>query len=290
MNALYREITPLSSDDCFTVFSRVKSGFDFPLHAHDEYELNYITRAKGAKRIIGYHIAEIDDPELVLVGGNLPHAWFTHHCNSSEIHEITIQFHQDLFDDKFLARNQLASIRSLLEQSFQGILFSAETAKRLGSRLESLCNSKGFDSMLELMSILQELATSQNMQVLSQATTLRKGPEIRNRRLGIVFDFIRKHYDQEITLKEAATRVNMPEVSFSRFFKKNTGRTFVDSVNDIRMGHATRLLISTTHTIAEISYRCGFNNLSYFNRVFKHKNGCTPTEFREHYADSKVFI
>jgi AraC-like DNA-binding protein len=290
MNALYREITPLSPDDCFTVFSRIKSGFDYPLHCHDEYELNYITRAKGAKRIVGYHMGEIDEPELVMIGGNLPHAWFTNHCNSTNIHEITIQFHRDLFDEKLLGRNQLGSIKTLLQRSVQGILFSRETINLIMPRLESLTSRKGFESVLELMSILQELSISPDMQILSQATPLEKGPDLKSRRLEKVFDFVRNNYDKGMSLKEVAEIVNMPEVSFSRFFKKRTGRTFIDSLNDIRLGHATRMLISTTQTVAEISYKCGFNNLSYFNRIFKRKNNCTPSEFRENYSDSKVFI
>jgi AraC-like DNA-binding protein len=290
MNAVYREITPLSSDDCFTVFSRIKSRFDFPLHCHDEYELNFITRAKGAKRIVGYHMGEIDDPELVLIGGNLPHAWFTHHCISTNIYEITIQFHKDLFDEKFLGRNQLGSIKTLLQRSVQGILFAAETTNCIIPRLESLTSRNGFDSVLELMSIIQELSVSPDMQILSQATPLENGTDMKSRRLEKVFDFIRNSYHKDVSLKDVADIVNMPEVSFSRFLKKRTGRTFIASLNDIRLGHATRMLISTTQTVAEISYKCGFNNLSYFNRVFKRKNGCTPSEFRENYADSKVFI
>jgi AraC-like DNA-binding protein len=290
MNTLYREITPLSPDDCFTVFSRYKSEFDFPLHCHDEYELNLISGGKGAKRIVGYHMGEINDPELVFVGGNLPHAWFTNHCASKNIHEITVQFHKDLFDDKFLGRNQLGGIKALLQRSVQGILFSRETTLRIRPRLESLTNQKGFESVLELMSVLHDLSASSDMQVLSKASPLEGLPDLKSRRLEKVFDYIRNHYDKKISLYDVAAIVNMPEGSFSRFIKKRTGRTFVESLNDIRLGHASRMLISTTQTIAEISYRCGFNNLSYFNRIFKRKNGCTPSEFRENYSDTKVFI
>ena len=82
----------------------------------------------------------------------------------------------------------------------------------------------------------------------------------------------------------------MPKESFSRFFKTRTGKTFVDSVNDIRLGHAARMLINTTSTIAEIAYSCGFNNMSNFNRAFKHKKNTTPKDFRENYSATRVFI
>jgi len=155
-----REITPLTQNDCFTLFSRTKSNFDFPLHSHEEFELNFIRNARGAKRIIGDHIEEIDDLELVLVGPNLQHGWFTHNCASREIFEVTIQFHKDLFDEKFLRRNQLSFLRNMIEKSSRGILFSKETTKRLMPRIVQLNNKDGFDSVLELMSILNELSAS----------------------------------------------------------------------------------------------------------------------------------
>ena len=129
---ILKEITPLTNSDCFTMFSRVKAEFDFPLHYHEELELNFIKNAKGARRVVGDHIAEIEDLELVLVGSNLPHVWQTHKCRHKEIHEITIQFHKDLFDEKFLRRNQLSFIRALFEKSLRGILFSPETTKMAG--------------------------------------------------------------------------------------------------------------------------------------------------------------
>src|SRR6201996_1650133 len=162
-----REITPLTPSDCFTIFSRVKQKFDFPLHYHEEYELNLILNAKGAKRVVGGHIEVIDDLELALIGPNLYHAWFTHQCQSEEITEITIQFHKDLFDEKLLKRNQLSFMRSMLEWSKRGISFSPETALALKDRIMGLVKKSGFDSVLELLSILHDLSTSRNMRMLS---------------------------------------------------------------------------------------------------------------------------
>ena len=169
-NNIVREITPLTQSDCFTIFSRTKKDFDFPLHYHEEYELNLILHAKGAKRIVGDHIDTIEDAELVFIGPNLYHAWFTHQCKSEEILEITIQFHKDLFDERLLKRNQLSFISNMFERSQKGILFSAETIERLSPRLLSLNQKKGFDSVLELFSILHDLSISRNMRTLSNSS------------------------------------------------------------------------------------------------------------------------
>ena len=290
LRSIYREITPLNANDCFTFFKRVKNEFSFPLHTHEEFELNFVQNAAGAKRIVGDNIEVIDRLDLVLVGSNLPHGWFTHECTSQEIHEITIQFHRDLFDEKFLKRNQLSHIRTLLDRSARGISFPAETIEAFKPRIELLITKSGFDSVLELMSILNDLSLSGHLRTLSNASFSNDQFNYNSRRIEQAFEFMQQHYNKDISLADVASVVNMPEVSFSRFVKKRTGRTFIESLNEIRLGHASRLLIDTTQTVAEVSFTCGFNNLSYFNRIFKKKNGCTPTEFRQNYSGAKVFI
>ena len=290
---LLKEITPLTQSDCFTLFSRVKSEFDFPLHFHEEFELNFISNAKAAKRVVGDHLEEIDDLELVLVGNNLQHAWFTHKCKSKEITEITIQFHKDLFDEKFLNRNQLNFIRIMLEKSSRGILFSRETIQQLAPRIIALDKRHGFDSMLELMSILHDLSTSRNYRLLSDASFNTSQNETHNyhsRRIEKTLEYMNKNFDKQVSLAEVAKIANMSDVSFSRFFKQRTGNTFVDNQTQIRLGHASRLLIDTTHSVAEIAYKCGFNNISNFNRIFKKKKSCTPKEFRESFSGTRIFI
>jgi AraC-like DNA-binding protein len=288
---IIREITPLTQNDCFTLFSREKKEFSFPLHYHEELELNFITNAKGAKRIVGDHIEVIDDLELVLVGPNLYHAWFTHQCKSQEIREVTIQWHKNLFDDKLLRRNQLSFIRNMFERSHKGILFSQETARALSPRIMSLNQKSGFDSVLELMSILHDLSISRNMRTLSDASFTNEPFSYNSRRIEKAFEYMNNNYDKSIALGEVAKLVSMTEVSFSRFIKKRTGNTFIDSLNEIRLGQASRMLIDTTHSISEISYNCGFNNISNFNRIFKKKKGCTPKEFRENFTSgTRVFI
>lgn len=111
-----------------------------------------------------------------------------------------------------------------------------------------------------------------------------------SRRIERAYNHMLENYSKEVRLSDVANLVGMTEVAFSRFIKQRTGRNFIDSLNDIRLGHATRMLVDTTHSVAEISIVCGFNNLSNFNRIFKKKKGCTPREFRENYKESKFFV
>ena len=103
--------------------------------------------------MVGDHLETIGSVELVLVGPNLPHAWFTHECRSGDIREMTIQFHKDLLDERFLRRNQFHFIQKMFENAQRGILFAAE---RLQGRILALEHKMGFDSVLELFSILHD--------------------------------------------------------------------------------------------------------------------------------------
>lgn len=286
---LLREITPLTEGDCFTVFYRIKSEFDFPLHYHEEFELNFIQNAKDAKRVVGDHMEEVDDLELVLIGPNLQHCWLTHKCKSNEIVEITIQFHRDLIDEKFLQRNQMRLIRSMFEKSMNGILFSRQTTKAIMPRLFELRKKHGFDSVLELLSILHDLSISRNMQTLSDVSFNNSETNYYNsRRVRMVMSYLNKNFEKNVSLSEISKLASMSEVAFSRFFKMRTGKTFIDTLNEVRLGHASRMLIETTQSVNEIAYKCGFNNMSNFNRIFKKKKNCTPKEFRIEYNSSGV--
>lgn len=289
---VFREVTPLSAEDCFIIINRTKSEFNYPVHIHPEYELNFIENGKGAQRIVGDSIEEIQDLELCLIGNeNLEHAWVNHHCESNSIHEITIQFHKNLFFESFLNKRQFHSVAIMLENAKKGIAFSQEVILKVKDSINSLSNKEnGFYSVIELLNILHELSNDRYSRTLCTGTFVNQDDSSDSRRIQKVINFIHSHYQKEIRLMDIAAHVNMSEVSFSRFMKKHTGKNFIDYLNDIRLGVATRALIDTSKTITEICYECGFNNISNFNRTFKRKKNTTPKEFREHYSKMRILI
>lgn len=274
-----REHSPLTQNDCFTLYSRKKSGFDFPLHSHEELELNLILNGTGSQRIIGDHIGEIEDVELVLVGSNLPHGWFNHRCVSPGIHEITIQFNKDLISQGLLQKNQLAHMRKMFEEAGQGLLFPRENIQTIIPRILDLENQHGFNSVIGLLSIFHDLSIIPNRK-LSAAGYAGHEYLSKDHRLEKVFDFMQLNFAQKITLADAASIANMSEEAFSRYIRVQTGSTFIHSLTEIRLGHVSRMLIDTTYSVAEVAYKCGFNNMANFNRIFRERKGCTPKEFK----------
>ena len=289
----FREVTPLSNEDCFFIIDRTKNKFNFPVHFHPEYELNFIENAKGAQRIVGDSIEEIDDLELCLIGNEkLEHGWIDGNNDTNAlIHEITIQFHPDLFFESLLNKRQFYSISVLLENAKKGIVFSKETILKTRDRLKSLSeNDSNFDSVIELISILHVLSLDENYKILCNSTFTDDEVTSESRRVQKAISYLQKNYKEEVHLQDVANYVGMSTASFSRFMKKRTGKNFIEYLNDLRLGFAARFLVNSNKTISEICYECGYNNLSNFNRVFKQRKGITPKEFRENYGKMRKLI
>lgn len=286
---IHREITPLSLQDSFLVFDRIKSEFEFPIHFHPEYEINFILNGKGVRRIVGDHIGEIEDYELVIVGPNLQHGWELFNCKNEDIHEITIQFHNDLFDKRLLDRHIMKPIKDMFQRASRGILFSSETSKIIAPRIMKVSKIDGIDYFLELTSILYDLAISRNQRLLSTLTSELEDFE-NSDKIKKVYDYIQENYERKVTLSEMAELVNMSEISFNRFLKKRTGKTFIEFINDTRVGYAARWLIEKDLGIAEIAYKSGFNNIANFNRVFKKAKNTTPSQYRKEFSGIKRIL
>ena len=289
---ILREITPLSSEDCFVIIDRTKTNFNYPVHVHPEYEMNFIENSKGARRIVGDSIEEIDDLELCLIGNDkLEHGWIDYNCSSNNIHEITIQFHRELFLESLLNKKQFHSLSIMFENAKKGIVFSRPVIEKVKGRILALTqNTNGFLAVMELIMILYELSNDPNSRMLSNSTFTKDTDSTESRRVQKVISYLQSNYQNEVRLNDVAGFIGMSEAAFSRFMKKRTGRNFIEYLNDLRLGIASRQLVNTSKSIAEISYESGFNNISNFNRLFKKRKGVTPKEFRDNYSKMRKLI
>lgn len=292
-NHIIREITPLSDKDCFYIAERHKTEFTYPIHNHAEFELNFCEKAAGVRRIVGDSAEVIGEYDLVLITGkDLEHVWEQNECKSKEIREITIQFSSDLFFKSFIHKNQFDSIRRMLERAQKGLCFPMSAILKVYSMLDTLASeNQGFYAVLKFMTILYELSLfEEEVRTLSSSSFAKIDIHSDSRRVQKIQEYINLHYKEEIRLNQLADMVGMTAVSFSRFFKLRTGKNLSDYLIDIRLGFASRLLVDSTMSVAEICYDCGFNNLSNFNRIFKKKKECSPKEFRENYRKKKKVI
>lgn len=289
----FKEITPLSQKDCFYIVERYKKEFTYPLHIHDECELNFIENAQGANRIVGDSTEETGNYELVFINSSeLEHTWEQHNCKSNNIREVTIQFSPKLFPEEWMEKNQFSSIHEMFEQAKNGLVFSLSSIMKIYSHLDSLVSEKeqGFHAVLKLFNILYELSLFTDTRQLSSSSFAKRSPIIDSRRILKVQNYIDQNFSNTIKLDELAALSGMTKTAFCRFFKLRTGRSVIDYVLLVRLGHASRQLVNTTKSVIEIAYECGFNNQSNFNRIFRNKKGISPKEFRETHKRTRLLI
>ncbi|MDR1879801.1 MAG: AraC family transcriptional regulator [Tannerellaceae bacterium] len=286
-----REITPLSAEDCFLVIQQVKHTFAFPIHVHPEFELNFLENAGGAIRTVGDSMEEIGDLDLVLIAGAVRHAYSNHRCTFHDTTEITIQFHRSLFDS-VINKRHFKTIKTMFENAANGLVFSHQMTTNIRPKLKMLSNDipNSFQNFLRLIDILKTLSLDEAARRLNASDNVKKLCNRDCDRLEMLMLYLHENYQRPITLGETATLINTSEASLTRFLKKWTGKTFIDNLNDIRISEAACRLIDTSDTISEICYKCGFNNLSNFNRLFLKKKELTPTEYRRKYFRSRFRI
>lgn len=281
--------------DALYIADRHKSEFSYPVHNHDVFELNFIENAAGVKRIVGDSNEVIGDYDLVLITNpTLEHAWEQHECKSNDIREITIQFNFGAGiteADYFFGKTPFESIRHMMKEAQKGMAFPMSSIMKVYERLSGLSQiTDRFTALMEFLNILHTLSLCTGARTLATTSYAKVNIEDDSRRILRVKKYISDNYMYELRLKSLADLANMSESAFCRFFKLHTGRRLSDYIIDIRLGYATRLLIDTTEPIAEISFKCGYNNMSNFNRIFKRKKGCSPTEFRNSHHKIKVIV
>ncbi len=278
--------------DVLYIADRQKKEFTYPIHNHEVYELNFVERASGVRRIVGDSSEVIGDYDLVLITSpDLEHVWEQYQCTSEDIREITIQFDFNMTEDNFFGRNPFISIRKMMNEAKKGLCFPVGAIMKVYSLLDTLSSvTDGFYAVQQFLTILYELSKCEGARTLASSSYAKVAVEDDSRRILKVKNHISKNYRDELRLNVLADIAGMSPSAFSRFFKLHTGRNLSEYIIDIRLGYAARMLVDTARSISEICFACGFNNLSNFNRIFKKKKGCSPSEFRENYRKKRIIV
>jgi len=283
MQATFEKVVT-AQDASIRVFQRNDPAFDFHWHFHPEYELTFILRSRG-RRFVGDNIADYADGDLVLLGANLPHTWASL-PDGRPHHAIVIQFARDFLGEPFLQRPELRGIAGLLRHAQRGLQFPAKTRQHVAPSLRLLYRQRGLPRLLTLLRVLETLADSRDARTLSSAgfvPALQRGDQARIDR---VCAHIREHLADRLALRDVATVARLSPRAFTRFFKRTLGKTLVEYINELRVGHACELLINTDQSVTDTAFASGFNNLAYFNRRFLALKKLSPRDYRRAHTRS----
>ena len=260
--------------------------FNTPFHFHPECELVYILEGNG-KRIVGDSVEPFHAGDLVFLGPNIPHVWYsdeTHYQNLELLRSraIVIYFNHELFGKNFYTLHETQCLKQLFHKAERGMRINGHSNKCLYELVAEMPHRKNLDRITGLLQILHMLATTREYDLLAGIGYQHSYDAKDNHKIDEVFQYVSQHFSRHITLEEMAALCNLTPQSFCRFFKKRTQKTFVDFVNEFRISHARKLLSENDDlSISEIAYTCGFNNISYFIKAFKAITGITPREHKK---------
>jgi len=260
-------------------------------HFHPEYDILLILKNTG-HYLNGDYIGDLKPGTLVIVGPNIPHAFHPAEVDDNDPQKpstMVLQFSTVSLGREFLQKPEMAHIAHFLEEASRSFEFFGETRRRSEEIILGMSESSEIKRFTELILLLDLLANSpaeERQQLVSPLYSPSLNKESVSK-IDLVSRYIVNNLNKRITLNDAAELSLMSPKSFSRFFKKNTGKNFVQYVNEMRIAKACRQLIETNDSISTICYEAGFNALSNFNRRFQEVKNMTPREFRVKYREKK---
>ncbi|HBG26948.1 MAG: hypothetical protein A2Y10_12335 [Planctomycetes bacterium GWF2_41_51] len=278
----FEKIIP-SCDLSFRYYIRKDREFPFYWHHHNEYELTAIYGGRG-QRFVGDNIGNYNGIDLVLIGPNLPHTWQSSRAGTSDVNEAcVIQFDERFAGDMIWNNPEFKTVSLLLNKSNAGICFRGQVRNEVVGRMLAMENEKNFNKLLSLLEILERLGCCDEKEVLSVKIFEKNSNTQQNSRIDKVLQYINQHYSEEINLAEVAGSIHMSDSALSRFFKRTTGKNFIDYLNEMRINSACSMLIETDMNISEICFRSGFQGIANFNRRFRQIKKVCPKEFRRQF-------
>lgn len=278
MRAKLEQLPGKKSTQSFVCYEMAQPSFDFFWHYHPEYELTYILSGKG-KRLVGNNYEEFSEGDLLLLGPDLPHTWISEKNKKQLCRAIVIQFSKE-FIEPFFQYGELKEIKKLVSKSDKGTRFITGKNKEVLAGIREIVNLPEPFRLIQLISILQKLSAVKSIQLNSvEFKPIKRN--LNEQRINKVLHYVQNGYRQNISLKKAASLIHLSESAFCKYFKKLSGKTFSDYVNEIRVAHACQLLLETDKPVAQIAFDSGYESLTYFNRVFLKKKKINPKKFRE---------
>lgn len=252
-----------------------------PYHYHPELEITIIIKGKGIL-FVGDKIQNYGENELFLIGSNLPHEWRSDFKQNADFYSQSIAAHfmKNLPGINFDQIPEAVAIKKLFDQSVRGIkVGEPRIIEFVKEKLLLLMEMEGIERISLLFSILNAIASTSELEILSSPTFVNSFGDGENHKIIKAYKYMIANFKDHISIDQMAKQLNMEPTSFCRFFKRRTNKSFIQYLNEIRIGYSCKLLIEDNHNISEVAYESGFENISHFNKQFKKIIKLTPKEF-----------
>jgi len=254
-------------------------------HYHQEFELSFITEGSG-KRIVGDSVEHFYPGDLIFIGPRIPHVWFSESSSLKQhsgrtLESVYLLFNQSILPEGLTTLPEFKYVNRAIHYSERGLRITGETLNQVSRIMLQLPYLSTMKRLMYFYEIMDMIGMSDSFSYLASAEYVKTKFYPSNSRVKSIHEYLMKNYHEEVTLEQIAGLVHMAPASVSRFFKSATGLTLFEYLNKIKIELARQLLLNTDLSVVDISYDCGFNNLSHFNKQFKKFSQVSPRQFRK---------
>ena len=249
------------------------------VHHRDSWELSYVICGRG-ERIIGGVTSSFEEGDLVLVVPNMDHGWFFNPSFTDEngnIECITVMWTTELMIKLSTIFPEWKDVLESFQKQEMSVLFNQKENKELINVLHALAREKGYSASSHLMELIIRIADLLHNSKEEIGSVKLSQAESRLQQINV---YTCCNYARKISIDEIASHVGMNRSAFCTFFKKQTGKTYVSFLNEYRLKVANHLLTNTDSNISAVCWQCGFNDLAYFDKLFKETFNICPSEIK----------
>jgi AraC-like DNA-binding protein len=276
MKLIFENFTPTAGSS-FRLLTPQLHDFFF-WHYHPEYEIVYIEGADGTRHV-GEHISRFEGSDLVLIGPFIPHLNFDYGIKIP-YKKYVLHIKQDFLEKAFVQMPELSDIHDLFEKARKGIYFYGDSKTIIGTAFKNIFQLTHFQQFIAILELLQTMAKCVEKDMLHSNPVGQHYNLKEQQRLKVVYAYIEAHYSEKMDIIDMAKLTHLTHAAFCRYFKKMTLMTFTEFVNQYRVNQAKKRLL-LDNTVTEACFQCGFESLSYFNRIFKKVTGLNPMQFKK---------
>ena len=235
---------------------------------------------------IGGYIGDFKPNDVFVIGSNVPHVFrnddpYFEPNSKLKAEVIYVFFDANSFGDDFFSMPEAKELFDLLNKARRGIKVHGDIKEILISKLKDLTTARNLEKIIRLLDVFKIISDADSLEYLATEVGDHNVDEHEGKRLNDIIQFTMDQYNRHISLDEIADIANLTPAAFCRFFKQRTRKTYVNFLNEIRIGKACRMLLDKDMSIVDICYKSGFSNLSHFNRKFKKQTGYTPSKYHK---------
>jgi AraC-like DNA-binding protein len=253
--------------------------YPFRWHHHDDVEL-FVPEEGHGLVLVGDYTGEFGPGDAFLLSPFVPHSFYTVDRPAFRRQRLVSRIVNFLREPVEALLPEGSGLSQLLSLARRGVRYGPTTSGRLMPVLGELVGAQPLRAGALLFEVLGVLVSAQDGVTLATAGHRVTDTRPARSRVDAICSYMHDHYQERVALAEVAEDAHMSETALCRLFRRTVGKTVVGYLNELRVGHACRLLAETDGPITRIALASGFRSLSHFNRMFRRVRGCTPREYR----------